>query len=112
MENESCLSFASPPNRTTPEQSPGLDHNSASFFQCDELQKSPHAHVAQRLAGRADFFSARYPANGGARADFTHGLGGSSPRKHGKYLESTATEQKALSVTEKSSFYDSSSSGE
>ncbi|KAG7332452.1 hypothetical protein KOW79_004286 [Hemibagrus wyckioides] len=108
METESCLSFASPPNRTTPEQSPGLEHNSASFFQCDELQKSPHAHVSQRHAGRADFFTARYAANG-AHADFTHSLGGSSPRKHGKYLETTATDQKPLSITEKSSFYDSSS---
>lgn len=111
MENESCLSFASPPNRTTPEQSPGLEHNSASFFQCDELQKSPHAHVSQRHTGRADFFAARYAANG-AHADFTHSLGGSSPRKHVKYLESTATDQKPLSVSEKSSFYDSSSNGE
>lgn len=111
METESCLSFASPPNRTTPEQSPGLDHNSASFFQCDEVQKSPHAHVAHRHAGRADFFTARYAANG-AHADFTHSLGGTSPRKHGKYLETTSTDQKPLSINEKSSFYDSNSNGE
>ncbi|XP_056116966.1 homeobox protein aristaless-like 3 isoform X3 [Rhinichthys klamathensis goyatoka] len=106
METESCLSFSSPPNRITPENSPGLEHNSGSFFQCDDLQKSPHL----PLAHRHEFFMGRY-ADGGS-ANFTHGVSTTpraSPGKHTKFLENMNQDQKP-SITEKnSSFYETNS---
>ncbi|XP_021327755.2 homeobox protein aristaless-like 3 isoform X3 [Danio rerio] len=107
METESSLSFSSPPNRITPDNSPGLEHNSSSFFQCDDLQKSPHL----ALAHRHEFFMGRY-ADGGS-ADFTHGVSSTTPRaspgKHTKYLENINQDQKP-SITEKnSSFYETNS---
>lgn len=110
METENCLSFSSPPNRITPENSPGLEHNSGSFFPCDDLQKSPHL----PLAHRHEFFMGRY-ADGGS-ADFTHGVSTTDPRaspgKHTKYLENMNQDQKTSSITEKnSSFYETNSDG-
>jgi len=108
METESCLSFSSPPNRITPENSPGLEHNSVSFFQCDDLQKSPHL----PLAHRHEFFMGRY-ADGGS-ANFTHGVSTApraSPGKRTKFLENMNQDQKP-SITEKnSSFYETNSEG-
>ncbi|XP_076857365.1 homeobox protein aristaless-like 3 isoform X2 [Brachyhypopomus gauderio] len=115
METDSCLSFSSPPNRTTPENSPGLEHSSGSFFPCDELQKSPHPHLPHRHGLRGEFFSS--PSVGryldGGHADFTHGVTAansrSSPGKHSKYLENISPEQKTLSIGGKNSFYESNS---
>uniref|UniRef100_A0A8C2L8W9 ALX homeobox 3 n=1 Tax=Cyprinus carpio TaxID=7962 RepID=A0A8C2L8W9_CYPCA len=110
METESCLSFSSPSNRITPENSPGLEHNSGAFFQCDDLQKSPHL----PLAHRHEFFMGRY--TDGGTADFTHGISTTTPRaspgKHTKYLENMNQDQKP-SITEKnSSFYEANSDGD
>ncbi|XP_062854431.1 homeobox protein aristaless-like 3 [Trichomycterus rosablanca] len=104
METEGCMSFGSAPSsRTSPDQSPGLDHGSGSYFHCDELQKSPHAQAAQRHSVRTDFYTARY-------TDFPHVLNtASSPGKHSKYLETTTPDHKTLSSRGKGSFYDSSS---
>ncbi len=109
METERCLSFSSPSNRITPANSPGLEHNSGAFFQCDDLQKSPHL----LLAHRHEFFMGRYTDDG--TADFTHGVSATTPRaspgKHTKYLESMNQDQKP-SITEKnSSFYETNSDG-
>ncbi|XP_051950766.1 homeobox protein aristaless-like 3 isoform X1 [Xyrauchen texanus] len=115
METENCLSFSSPPNRITPENSPGLENNSGSFFQCDDLQKSPHL----PLAHRHEFFNTqsigRY-ADGGP-AYFTRGVNTTtsraSPGKHTKYLEIMNQDQKTSSTSEKnSSFYENNSDGD
>ncbi|XP_051525291.1 homeobox protein aristaless-like 3 isoform X2 [Myxocyprinus asiaticus] len=115
METESCLSFSSPPNRITPEKSPSLEHNSGSFFQCEDLQKSPHLPQVQRH----EFFNTqpmgRYTDAGSA--DFTHGVCTATPRsspgKHTKYLENMNQDQNTLSISEKnSSFYENNSDGD
>ncbi|XP_026115398.1 homeobox protein aristaless-like 3 isoform X3 [Carassius auratus] len=108
METESCLSFSSPPNRITPENSPRLEHNSGAFFQCDDLQKSPHL----TLAHRHEFFVGRYTEDGSA--DFTHDVSPTTPRaspgKHTKYLENMNQDQKTHKINEKnSSFYKTNS---
>lgn len=114
METERCLSFSSPSNRITPENSPGLEHNSGSFFQCDDLQKSPHL----PLPHRHEFYNAqsmgRYADSG--PADFTHGVSTTtaraSPVKHSKYLDNMSQDKKTSSINDKnSSFYDNNSDG-
>ncbi|XP_057213188.1 homeobox protein aristaless-like 3 isoform X2 [Triplophysa rosa] len=114
METERCLSFSSPPNRITPENSPGLEHNSGSFFQCDDLQKSPHL----PLPHRHEFYNAqsmgRYADSG--PAEFTHCVSTRTPRaspvKHSKYLDNMSQDKKTSSISDKnSSFYDSNSDG-
>ncbi|KAK1801412.1 hypothetical protein P4O66_023086 [Electrophorus voltai] len=115
METDSCLSFSSPPNRTTPENSPGLEHSSGSFFPCDELQKSPHPHLPHRHGLRGEFFN--NPGMGrymdGGPTDFTHGVTAansrSSPVKHSKYLENISPDQKTLPISGKNSFYENNS---
>ncbi|XP_041083390.1 homeobox protein aristaless-like 3 isoform X3 [Polyodon spathula] len=74
MEAERCLPFCSP-SRTTPEASPGLDHNSGSYQASDELQnpQHPHHHHQHRLSLRGDFYSpgriGRFPDSTG---EFAH----------------------------------------
>ncbi|XP_041955569.1 homeobox protein aristaless-like 3 [Alosa sapidissima] len=116
METEGCLSFSSQPNRTTPENSPSLEHSSGSFFPCDELQKVPHLPHPHRLGLRGDFYNSpnvgRFPDDS---TDFTHGVPGSnaraSPGKHNKYLENIQ-DQKNLSLSGKASFYENNPEGE
>ncbi|XP_036390326.1 homeobox protein aristaless-like 3 [Megalops cyprinoides] len=113
METESCLSFCSQPNRTTPGNSPSLEHSSGSFHPNEELQQSPHHSHPHRLGLRADFYR---PASGGSFADgpgdFTHSVAtpnpSSSPLKlHSKYLENINQGQKSLSTSVKA-FYENS----
>ncbi|XP_063065707.1 homeobox protein aristaless-like 3 isoform X2 [Engraulis encrasicolus] len=118
MDTEGCLSFSSPPNRTTPENSPNLEHSSGSFFPCEELQKVPHLPPhSHRLGLRGDFYDSpnvgRFPDDS---TDFTHGVPGSnaraSPGKHSKYLENMSQDQKSISLGGKTSFYESSPEGD
>ncbi|XP_041700941.1 homeobox protein aristaless-like 3 isoform X2 [Coregonus clupeaformis] len=116
MEAESCLSFSSQSNRTTPDNSPGLDQNSSggSFLPCDELQKSTHLPLAHRpsLRGQGDFYSSSSMGrfDEGAPADFTHRAASTNPRaspnKHSKYMEHINQDQKVLSISGKGSFYE------
>ncbi|XP_058861019.1 homeobox protein aristaless-like 3 isoform X2 [Acipenser ruthenus] len=117
MEAERCLSFCSPPSRTTPEASPGLDHNSGSYQASDELQnpQHPHHHHQHRLSLRGDFYSpgriGRFPDSSG---EFAHSAPAApdpreSPVKiQNKYLESMSQGQKSLAVSGKPNFYESS----
>ncbi|KAM4610220.1 homeobox protein aristaless-like 3 [Polymixia lowei] len=111
METESCLSFSSQASRTTPENSPGLEHGSASFLPCDELQKTSHLPLPHRLSLRGDFYNSSMGRFNDAAADFTHGAAPtnsrSSPSKH-KYLDNINQDQKGL-ATGKPTFYENNS---
>ncbi|XP_031659573.1 homeobox protein aristaless-like 3 isoform X1 [Oncorhynchus kisutch] len=119
METDSCLSFSSQPNRTPPENSPGLEQHSSSgsFLPCDELQKNVHLPLAHRLSlrGQGDFYSSSSMGrfNDGAPADFTHGAAPTNPRaspnKHSKYMENMNQNQNGLSISGKGSFYENNS---
>ncbi|KAJ8367167.1 hypothetical protein AAFF_G00324660 [Aldrovandia affinis] len=87
METEGCLSFCSQPNRTTPDNSPGLEHGAGSYHPSDELQNPnnphhphPHAHP-HRLGLRGEFYGSpgvgRFADSG--PGDFTHGVATSNP---------------------------------
>ncbi|KAL1020839.1 hypothetical protein UPYG_G00005350 [Umbra pygmaea] len=102
METERCLSFSSQPNRTTPDNSPGMEltGSSSSFLHCDELQKTTHLPLTHRLRGPGDFYSLNSMGrfNDGQSADFTHTAAStnprSSPNKHSKYMENMNHNQK------------------
>ncbi|XP_046896296.1 homeobox protein aristaless-like 3 [Hypomesus transpacificus] len=112
METESCLSFSSPANRTTPANSPGIEHASGSFLPCDALQKTSQ-HLQHRLSLRGDFYNSSMGRFNDTPVDFTHGTGSTNPRaspsKHTKYLDDINQDQKGLSISGKGSFYDNNS---
>ncbi|XP_036388138.1 homeobox protein aristaless-like 3 [Megalops cyprinoides] len=113
MEAESCLSFCSPPNRTTPDDSPALEHSSDSFRPGDELQQAvPHHLHGHRQGLRGEFYgpaaAARFADTPG---DFAHSMVTPNARAlpvklHSKYLETVNQSQKGLSLSGKTALYE------
>ncbi|XP_035238040.1 homeobox protein aristaless-like 3 isoform X2 [Anguilla anguilla] len=116
METESCLSFCSQQNRTTPDTPPALEHSSGSFHRSEDPQNPPHHPHPHRLSVRTDF----YGSPGGGRfadspGDFTHNVGATNPsvsphKLHSKYLENINQGQKGLSISGKA-FYENNPEG-
>ncbi|XP_035243418.1 homeobox protein aristaless-like 3 [Anguilla anguilla] len=112
METDSCLSFCSPPNRTTQDDSPRLERSSDSFRSGDESPNAQHHIHSHRINLRGDFYS--HAAVGrftDTLGDFAHSVvtpnaRDSSVKLHSKYLEALNQSQKFLSLSGKTTLYE------
>ncbi|KAJ8412036.1 hypothetical protein AAFF_G00143030 [Aldrovandia affinis] len=112
METDRCLSFCSPSNRTTQDDSPALEHSPDSFRPSDEPPNALHHLHSHRLNLHSDFYGhstvGRFTDT---PEDFAHSLVTSNARAspvklHSKYLQALNQSQKLLSISGKTTLYE------